>query len=85
MLPLQSQDEMHQEVQHPEVPKDPGVTYPFSVLMAAQQSAKQENDRPGIVGSVIQQQHDTSIEINVGYTVQLHLADLGYLIFFNLK
>lgn len=28
MLSLQSQDKVHKEIQHPEVPKDPGASYP---------------------------------------------------------
>lgn len=30
MLSLQSQDEVHKEIQHPEVPQDPGASYPSS-------------------------------------------------------
>lgn len=28
VLPLQSQDEVHKKIQHPEVPQDPGAPYP---------------------------------------------------------
>lgn len=29
LLPLQGQDEVHKEIQHPEVPQDPGAPYPL--------------------------------------------------------
>lgn len=32
VLSLQSQDAMHQEIQHPEVPQDPGAPYPFVLI-----------------------------------------------------
>lgn len=33
MQPMQSQEEMHQKIQHSEVPADPRASYPFLVWM----------------------------------------------------